>query len=864
MGYIFRAFHALPRMANARGLPTQAALGFTHMLRKLLAEARPEYLAAAYDLPGPTFRDEVYAEYKANRSAMPEELAPQLPYIRRLIEAHGTPILEAARFEADDIIGTLAARAARQGRRVVVVSSDKDMLQLAALPGVVILNPSREAVYDAAGVEALLGVRPDQVADLMALRGDAIDNIPGAPGIGEKGSRELIARFGTIENLLAHAAEVERKTYRESLLQNREQILLSRNLAAIHLDAPIELDWTQLARRPFDPDACRELFRELEFHRLLRELEATAGAAESAPRTPPAAAAASSTPAILQPTLAELADWLARAPEPLALMPAPEETKAPELEHAAGPVIGLAASSAANSESLPALELSAAVLAPLRALLADPRRRWVVHDLRRVRAALAALGLPAPACDPQTVFDAQIASYLLDPTRAGHQLDLLARAYLEGETPLAGPGAQALALIQLHAVMHPQLDSLGLRRCYDELDLPLLPVLEAMEQAGIGVDLSQLARLSTQLGEACQRLEAEIFSLSGASFNLNSPKQMAEVLFEKLALPAPARRGKSQNLSTAVDVLEELAGAYPIAAKILEFRQLSKLKSTYVDALPPLVGPDGRLHTCFSSTNAATGRLSSSNPNLQNIPIRRELGGEIRSAFRAAPGNRLIVADYSQIELRLLADASQDPRLLDAFQSGEDIHRATAAEVFGVPPMLITEEHRRRAKAVNFGIVYGLSAFGLAKQLAIPQSEAAEFIRRYFERYAKVKQYIAAQIALARAEGATRTLWGRRRPIPGLASRNPAERGFAERTAINSPLQGSAADLIKLAMIRVHAQLPAPARLLLQVHDELVLEAPAALAEEVARMVRHEMESAARLSVPLRVETGIAENWRDA
>jgi DNA polymerase-1 len=830
MGYIFRAFHALPPLSNSRGQPTQAVLGFINMLRKLLAEAHPAQIAAVFDLAGPTFRDTRFAGYKATRAPMPETLGPQLPYIRQALEAFRVPILQSEGFEADDVIGTVALQAAAAGAAVVVVSSDKDLLQLVN-GGVRVYNPSRDAWLDAAAVEAKLGVKPEQVADLLALRGDSVDNIPGAPGIGEKGAQMLIARFGSVEQALEHAAEVESKRYRESLQNFREQILLSKELATIHTGVPIAYTPGAWLRQEPDREACRALYTDLEFHHLLRGLGDGVDAA-------PAAVAAAATPAA---GAAELEQFLAAtAEEPVAL--------AWGDPHAA-PEMGLAAARGAwrfGSGEFPQLPPS------LAAALAHPERRWQFEDAKAARARLRELALPVPGLDPDRIDDVLLLGYVADPTRGSYEVAVPA-----GADAGAVAAAVAVQAARLHA-------SVGASAAYRELDLPLIAVLEDMEAHGIRVDPAPLTQLSKDLERRGLECQEQVFALAGERFNLSSPQQLAAVLFDRLGLPAPARRGKSKSRSTAVDVLEDLAG-HEIIPPILEFRQLSKLKATYVDALPQAIDPaTGRVHTTFTIAGAATGRLSSSNPNLQNIPVRTELGREIRAAFVAEPGYCLLAADYSQIELRLLAHFSQDALLLAAYRGNDDIHRLTAAEVFGVPPMLITGEHRRRAKAVNFGIVYGLSAFGLARQLGIPQAEAAKFIQRYFERYAGVRTYLDRTLEQARKTGSVATLFGRTRPIPNLDARNPALRGFAERTAVNTPLQGTAADLIKLAMIRLHPRLaPLGARLLLQVHDELVLEVPEAAVAPAAALVREVMEGVAKLDVPLRVELGVGENWRD-
>lgn len=835
MGYIFRAYHAMPRLSNSRGVPTQAVLGFTNMLRKLLAQANPPALAAVFDLAGPTFRDLEFAAYKAQRAAMPEDLGPQIPLIRKVLEAHRVAILESPTFEADDVIGTLARQAAAGGRRVVIVSSDKDMLQLVDGQVCVLIPTRGDMVCGPEQVHELLGVRPDQVPDLLALRGDSVDNIPGAPGIGEKGAKDLIQRFGSVENALAHAGEVERKTYRESLEKNADQIRLSRRLATIKTDAPVPLAWDQLRRREPDLAACRALFTELEFSALLRTLTPEPAVAGAPPVTAAPPDAATIGPA-------EMGEWFARRPSgPWALRVDHDGLEISDGERAAGLAVGDTAALRAAWGRLPAETV------------------WRVFDLKATQRALRRWQLPR--LPEASVEDVQLYAYLLDPT----QPPMTLAAAVQRRWGQAGHGAAAADLFRLAAELRPEIEAAGLDRCYQELDRPLAAVLEAMEDAGIVLAPAAVQALAAEFEADCARLEGRIHALAGREFNVNSPKQLAEVLFEYLQLPAPNRRGKTKALSTAQDVLEELAGSFEIAARVLEYRQAAKLKSTYADALPKLLDPgDGRLHTTFSQVGSATGRLSSSNPNLQNIPIRSEAGRRIRAAFFPAPGCLLVAADYSQIELRLLAHFSGDPLLAEAFRVGTDVHAQTAAQVFGVSVDAVGPEHRRRAKAVNFGIIYGLSAFGLARQLAIPQAEAAGFIARYFERYARVRAFIDETLAAARKAGEVRTLFGRRRPIPDLDSRNPNLRGFAERTAVNTRLQGTAADLMRLAMIRVARRLQnTPARLLLQVHDELVIEAPEARAAEFGGLLRQEMEGVAQLAVPLTVEAGAGPNWRD-
>ncbi|MDX2178668.1 MAG: DNA polymerase I [Bryobacteraceae bacterium] len=783
-GFIFRAYHArarsgAPPMRTATGLPTEAVFIFHNMLKKLIASQKPERIAAVFESEGPTFRDEAFADYKANRAPMPEDLSPQIPWVRKILEAMRIPVLEFPGFEADDVIGTLARRAEAAGDEVVIVSSDKDMLQLVT-PRVSMLNPMKPdpprefTLYDPAKTQEFMGVRPEHIADLLALKGDAIDNIPGAPGIGDKGAKDLVQRFGPVENILDHAAEVERKMYRESLQNHREQVLLSKRLATIDCAVPIQWDPAEAESQPPDSARLRELYRDLEFFSLMKELG-------SEPKVPVA-------------------------------------------------II-----------DLPELDVD-----------------WVfVYDLKN----------HPELHEREDVLDVMLAGFLVLADPGAISINALAERFLRREV---GPSSEehAEAIFALGRILGAEIDSLGLLDLYRRIDRPLAPVLSRLESAGIGVNLARLGALNSRIEGEIAALTATIHAQAGREFNINSPQQLGKVLFEDLGL-APQGKTRTKQQSTAADVLESLAAeGHEIAGSVLEYRQLTKLKGTYVDALPSLIRPEtGRVHTTFNQCGAATGRLSSNNPNLQNIPIRTELGREIRSAFVPEPGWKLVVADYSQIELRLLAHMSEDKVLIEAFVQGEDIHTRTAAEVFGVAPLMVTPEMRRNAKAVNFGIVYGQTPFGLAQAIGVPRSEAERYIRGYFDRYAGVRRFIDKTIAEVRRDGFARTLDGRRRPIPDINSRNPNARGFAERTAVNTPLQGTAADLIKLAMIRLDAVLRADgwrSRMLLQVHDELVFEAPPAEAEALAKLVKREMEGVARLKVPLVVDTGIGENWRDA
>jgi DNA polymerase I len=845
-GFIFRAYHArarsgAPPMRTTTGIPTEAVLIFHNMVRKLRAAYQPEYMAAIFE-SGKTFREEQYAEYKANRTEMPPDLGEQIPYIRRLLEAMRIPVLQYAGFEADDVIGAMARRASDQ-YDVVIVSSDKDMLQLVD-ERVHMFNPVKEDVwYDPAATEEFMGVKPGQVADLLALKGDSIDNIPGAPGIGDKGARDLIVRFGSVEGAMEHAAEVERKMYRESLQNNREQILLSKRLATIDTTVPVEFDMATLASQEPDVPELKKVYKELEFYSLLKEL----GPAEDAHTRDYATIASREEAEAYGAQLAKLG-----AAKAIAF--AIESTVDGDLPLT---MIGV------SHEQGVARALSMDYLDAVRPVLADERRTKIAHDVKAVTLALAKLGVEASGFQ----HDVMLYAFLLCADPGGCSASVLAERYLDRKLGAAAEQHADLAMT-LADRLAPEIDQQGFREIYETIDLPLAGVLARMERTGIRVDPQQLRVLSQQLDIDIQRLSAEIYEIAGKPFNINSPVQLGKILFEEMNLPAPVKYGKGKTISTAADVLEGLAAEHEIARKVLEYRQLAKLKGTYIDALPELIDPKtGRVHTTFNQAGAATGRLSSSNPNLQNIPIRTELGRQIRAAFVPREGWKLVVADYSQIELRLLAHMSHDPVLLDAFQRGEDIHTRTAAEVFRVPPLMVTADMRRNAKAVNFGIVYGQTPFGLAASLGIDRKEAEEYIRTYFELHAGVKKFIQKTIAEVRESGFAPTLFGRKRPIPDMHSRNPNARSFAERTAVNTPLQGTAADLIKLAMIRIDEILgreKLETKMLLQVHDELVFEAPAAEAEKVSKMVKREMENVRKLDVPLIVDVGIGENWRDA
>ncbi len=903
MSFIFRAYHVMQRqrpMSTRTGVPTAATYVFVNMINKLRRDFAPEYFAAVFDVSSPVFRDERastmktirkwnlktqqfeevdYGGYKANRVAMPPDLAQQLPYIRRALEAFHIPILQHEGFEADDVIGTLTAKAAASGHPAFVVSSDKDMLQLVN-EHIKVLNPMKDnLILDRDKVVEALGVPPEQVIDVMALRGDSIDNIPGAPGIGDKGSVDLIQQFGTVEAALDRADEVKGKRQRESLQNNRDAVLLSKELVTIHTEVPVELELDRMRTTEPDLEACRALFSELEFTTLLKELAPQARAVpveyllaptpEQISLFTSAARAHGFSVAVAASELEQVAEQVSegeteaaeeREPELRTMMldfaPAPAQAEAP----AAVPQKTLRVGVAAEGERALLVDVET-----VRSLLEDPAVPKQVHDLKGALRALDAHGVALRGAHD----DLMLFSYLVNPTHATHRLADVAARF--SNRPLQEQGEETLpeaahAVHTLAPVLRADVERAELRGIYESIDLPLVPVLLRMEHAGVRVDLDVLREMDTKLTREMARVSEEIYAESGHRFNINSPKQLGDVLFNKMDLPKPLKYGKGKVISTAQDVLEELAAYNAVPRLVLEYRQLAKLKSNYVDSLPLLADAEGRVHTTFNQVGTATGRLSSTNPNLQNIPIKTELGREIRAAFIASPGHLLLSADYSQIELRLMAHFSQDPLLVHAYQTNGDIHTLTASEVFGVAPEAMDKETRNRAKAVNFGIVYGISPFGLAANLGIDQKEARVYIDRYFERYAGVRAYIDRVLEETRAEQRVRTLFGRSRPIPDIASRNANLRGFAERTAVNTPLQGTAADLIKVAMIRIDARLREQglqSRMTLQVHDELLFDVPEDKGEQLRAMVKNEMENVIQLSVPIVADAELGQNWRD-
>jgi DNA polymerase I len=873
MGYIFRAFFApMDRLQTSTGIPTKVPYLFANMMRRLLQskDLRPDYIAVVYDAFAPTFRDKLFAEYKAQRPPMPEDLSIQLPFVRRYCEAMRLSILEFPGYEADDVIGSLAHQARAEDLDVYIVTSDKDLMQLVG-DRVRVLNPAKnDLLIDRAKVEEIMGVPPEKVPDVMALMGDSIDNIPGArdpnekpapgerrkAGIGEVGARQLIQQFGSAEQAIARASEVKRANYREALEKNAKFVRLSKQLATIPLDAPVPLVLDDLKIATPDTEALRALYAELGFTTLLKEVAA------------PIAQPAGSTDYATVETPDALGQYLEQVPRNketaiwLSL-----DSEDPEEEGYGARALAVEASAKEGVGRSAANDVENKTLAAIDEWLADPKRHKIVHDPKLVSLVVAGSqsderGGKEPVAGIKHA--TALYSYLLRPTTANHVFaDVVLRTL---NCTLSGaPGERADFLGRIAPILREEIEKQGLAELYEKIDLPLAPVLARMEAAGVRVDSSVLAKISAHAEKEISVLEKAIHDLAGFEFKVNSPQQLAEVLFDKLNLQPP-RRSRTKARSTAAEALEELALVHEMPKKVLEYRELAKLKSTYADALPRLIHPaTGRLHTRFNQTGTATGRLSASNPNLQNIPVRSELGREIRAAFVAPPGRVLLSADYSQIELRILAHLSEDPILVKAFRNGEDIHARTAEEVFSVGPLAQTREHRRVAKVINFGVIYGLSAFGLAQELGIDTKEAAKFIAAYFERYNGVKKYLDNQIAETRKTGLARNLFGRIRPIPEINSPQPNLRNFAERTAMNTPMQGAAADLIKLAMIELDRRLAGgfEARMILQVHDELLFEVPEKELSKLSKLVKEVMEGASKLRVPLVAETKSGPNWRD-
>jgi len=863
---LYRAFFALPPLSTARGEPTNAVYGLAVMLQKILEEEKPDFIAAAFDLPVPTFRHQEFEAYKATRERAPEELRSQIPLARELLEVMRIPVFEKEGFEADDLLGTLAKRAEAQGHEAVIVSGDLDMLQLVSEKIWALITRrgvTDTARYDPAAIGARYGLSPSQLVDLKALRGDVTDNIPGVPGIGEKTAVALLQQFGSLEGVLENLAAVKPARLAAALQTYAEQARLSKRLAAIASEVPVEIDWEALRAHGPDRPRLKELFQRLEFRGLLKKLPTESPAIstllteEASPleiiqSAQEAARAAREMTGCGRVTLAVIAE---------------------EGSPHSVPVFGFGLAS--NDKRPLFLPAKADLLAPFKPLLEEAKIPKSGHSLKQTIVHLRRLGIELAGI----VFDSELASYLANPLRKNHALwevafDLLGTpippSLGAAEAPLsalAERGVLKIARIRaLQSLLEKSLSEQGLQRLFREVEIPLIALLADMESAGVSIDVSYLEAFSTHLESDIAAAEKDIFILAGEEFTINSPKQLQRILYEKLGL----KRGKriKTGYSTDAATLAKLAGEFEIVARLLEYRELTKLKSTYVDALPRLVNPrTGRIHPSFNQAVAATGRLSCSDPNLQNIPIRTELGREIRRAFIAGrPGDLLLAADYSQIELRVLAHIAEDQALCEIFAEDRDLHTATASELFGVSAEKVTSEMRRLAKIVNFSIPYGTTPEGLAQRIAVPVEEARRYMARYFERFAGVARYIEEIISQARETGFVTTLLGRHRPLPEISSSNANRRELAERMAINTPIQGTAADLMKLAMLAVARALKREAlttKMILQVHDELVFECPQEEMQKVASLAKAGMEGAYRLRVPLKVELEYGSNWRD-
>ena len=882
---MYRAYHAQIRtgegtqLHNSGGIPTNAVYIFVNMLRKLIKEQTPAYIAASFDLPGRTFRDDLAADYKANRAPMPDDLAAQIPLVHRACEALGVPIITFEGYEADDVVGTMAMRGVANGYDVVIITSDKDFFQLVQ-EHVRIFNPRDDgAWYDPEGVKEKFGVPPSQVVDVLSLMGDSVDNVKGVPGIGEKGARDLITTWGSLDALLEHASEVPQKKYREALLAHAAEARHSREMVTIHTSVPVEFDIDSFRYRGPSRQDCYELFTDLGFRSLTMEFAPTA---ESVVKDYALVTDADGLSALV-------AD--VRAAGRMSLRVIADGDAAIR----AG-MVGLVVSTAARQARYvpmrhtgmhtgPQLTVSEA-LAQLKPLLEDASVSKVGHDLKFDALVLARHGVTLQGYG----LDTMLASYLLDATRSGHPLEAVALEHLGykaiTEDELRGKGAKATAIadhppegvltyagertdlaLQLADILGPALQDAELATVYATLEQPLLPVLVDIERAGVRIDSAALAAQSQKLEKELASITAHIFELAGESFNIASPQQLSRILFDKLQLPALRRNAKTRTASTAADVLDELAQSHDLPRLILQWRELMKLKGTYIDALPQLVHPEtGRLHTSFNQAVAATGRLSSSDPNLQNIPVRTETGREIRRAIVAAPGHVLISADYSQIEFRVLAHLADDPVLVDAFREGADFHERTALKIFGADSGRDPHDLRSTAKMVNYALLYGKTAFTLAKDIGVSPTEAQAFIDAYFAGFPKVRAFIDNTLDEARQSGVVKTMYGRRRLVPELNSRNQQIRQSAEREAVNMPIQGTAADILKLAMIDTHAALTRipGARMILTVHDELLFEVPVEHADATAALVVETMQNAATLRVPLIVDVGIGPNWAEA
>ena len=867
--YIYRAFYGIPSLTNSKGFPTNAIYGFTTMLMKLLRDLSPDYIVVTFDLKGPTTRHGEFDNYKATRKPMPDDLIPQIPSIKDVVRAFSICILEKQGIEADDIIGALTVQASRRGWRTAIISGDKDLMQLID-DRVTMVDTMKEKTYDAEAVKEKFGVGPEKVVEILGLMGDTSDNIPGVPGIGPKTAQRLIGEYGSVEAVIENAERLHNVKLREKIRQHAEQAKLSRQLALIRRDIDVDFNLQDAAKREPDRELLAGLFSEFEFSSLLHQLKLKADAPVK-----------ECTMVTDGKSLSELASKL-RLNDRIACEVIWEKTPPTAF-------IGMSFDTVADSFYLPLRHTSAKqqltvkeVLDAMAPVFGDPQIKKYFYDLKTALVCLDNLVM-------KNGEDPQLAAYLLNPARQNYDLDEIVWEYLHERIPspveVAGgrgktyplalvpvdkmadyAGRRVGVILPLAQTLQSRLQEVDAASLYRDVEIPLLFTLAAMEKKGVLLDAALLKQMSEELAQLLFLSEEKIHRLAGEKFNINSPKQLQAILFEKLKLP----KGKKtkEGYSTDIDVLSDLARSHELPAEILAYRSLSKLKSTYVDALPTLVHPQtGRIHTSYNQTVTATGRLSSSNPNLQNIPIRTLEGKRIRQAFIAAPGCVLISADYSQIELRVLAHLSEDDALIAAFASDEDIHTRTASDVFGVFPQMVSPDMRRQAKVINFGILYGMSAFGLAKELGVPQKTAQAYIDGYFTRYKKVRAYLDGILEGARRDGYVCTLLNRRRYLPELKSSIPSVRQFAERMAINAPIQGSAADLIKVAMVNIDHLLTEKnlsSRLIMQVHDELVIEAPVREKEEVMNLVKKEMEEVIKLRVPLKVEIASGKNWDEA
>ena len=918
-GYIFRAYHALPSLTRKDGTPVNAVYGFCTMLQKLLDTSEDDAVAVIFDASGHTFRNDMYADYKANRSEPPDDLVPQFPLVREATRAFNLPCTEQVGFEADDLIATYARQATDAGIEVVIVSSDKDLMQLVR-DGVTMMDPMRNnAVIGAQEVEAKFGVPPDKVVDVQALAGDSVDNVPGVPGIGVKTAALLVNKFGDLDTILAQADTIKQPKRRQSLIEFADQARLSRDLVRLKDDVAVEVPLTELGRHLADPSVLGAFLDEQGFRTIHERMKLrwfTEGLIDQHPAAAGAAAgieahyfvvddmaalaavfddarasgvlglALYQTDSEARPAQARLAGF--------ALSPTPGRSCYVPLEHGVEDQGDLALTPSSNA-AVPKAEM----LSALRTALEDPGLLKVGH---KFKPGLLVVGHEydryfddLPPLAPRAVHDLMVMSFVLDGGRHSHGLaDVADRVFnhtLDELKPLLGSGRKRLRINNLTAgqmlpvaagaadycrrllpELQPRLVRESLTTVYETVERPLVTVLANMERAGISVDRDRLRRLSEDFAGRMAVLEQQAHDLAGEPFNVGSPKQLGEVLFDKLGM-AGGRKGKTGAYSTGADILEDLAASgHDLPRVVLNWRLLAKLKSTYTDALIEEINPEtGRIHTSYSMTGAQTGRLSSNDPNLQNIPVRTEEGRKIREAFVAKPGHKLISCDYSQIELRIVAHVAVIEPLIEAFREGADIHAITASQVFGVPVEGMDPQVRRRAKAINFGIIYGISAFGLARNLGIPRDQARDYIEAYQQRYPGIREYMSQTILFAREKGYVETLFGRRVHLAGINDPNPNHRGFAERQATNAPIQGSAADIIKRAMIRlppILSDLAPDARMLLQVHDELLFEVPETDVEKVVTAVRAVMEEAAdpvlRLSVPLVVDAGVGDNWEQA